>query len=356
MQTAMRDFPQSLTPVYPLYTMKGDGGLTVSVLALGGVLQKIAISDKNGQERPLALGFPYPEPYESLVCYAGATLAPNAGRIRGGRLCLPGAEYALVPNDGPNQLHGGAHSLSPAVWEMERFTCGGDTASLVLRAAQPDGLDGWPGNRAYQVRYTLSDDNRLTIEYEARTDRPTYFNLSNHTYWNLSGDFTRPALGQELTVEADRVCVNDETHLPTALVPVEASAFAFHRGRSLRDALNSARSPSERRQLAIARGLNHAYLLNGGPGLKRACVLRDPDSGRQLELFTDAPGVVVYSGGFLPAGLELCGGQRSVPSCAVALEAQDLPDCSRLSPGAFRPTLPGEVWRRVIQYRFRLPR
>ena len=185
MQTAMRDFPQSLTPVYPLYTMKGDGGLTVSVLALGGALQKIAISDENGQERPLALGFPYPEPYESLVCYAGATLAPNAGRIRGGRLCLPGVEYALVPNDGPNQLHGGA--------------------SLVLRAAQPDGLDGWPGNRAYQARYTLSDDNRLTIEYEARTDRPTYFNLSNHTYWNLSGDFTRPALGQELTVEADRV-------------------------------------------------------------------------------------------------------------------------------------------------------
>lgn len=355
MQTAMGDFPQSLTPLYPLYTMKSDGGLTVSVLTLGGTLQKIAISDENGQERPLALGFPGPGPYESLVCCAGATLAPNAGRIRGGRLCLSGREYLLATNEGPNQLHGGAHSLSSAVWEPVHFTCQGDSASLVLRAAQPHGLDGWPGNRSYQVRYTLSDDNRLTIEYEARTDRPTYFNLSNHTYWNLSGDFTRPALDQELTVDADRVCFNDEAHLPAALVPVEASAFDFRRGRTLRDALNSVRAPSERRQAAIARGLNHAYLLSGDPGLKRACVLRDPDSGRQLELFTDAPGVVVYSGGFLPAGLELCGGQRSVPSCAVALEAQDLPDCSRLSPGNFRPALPGQVWRRVIQFRFRLP-
>lgn len=356
MQNTVGDFPQGPGSLYPLYTMKGRSGLTVSVLPLGAALQKIAVCDENGRELPLALGFPDPDPYRSLLCYAGAALGPNAGRIRGGRLCWPGMEYALAPNDGANQLHGGAHSLSSQLWTAEKFTCRGDTASLVLCAAQPHGTDGWPGERTYEVRCTLSDENCLTIEYEARTDRPTYFNLSNHTYWNLSGDFSRPALDQELTVAADRVCFNDGEHLPVELVPVEGTAFDLRRGPALRAALDSARTPAERKQLDTAKGFNHAFLLSGGPGLKRACSLLDPASGRGMELWTDAPGVVVYSGGFLPYGPEVNGGGHCAPSCAVALEAQDLPDCSRLYPAAFRPTLPGEVWKRVIQYRFHLPR
>ena len=355
MQTAIGDFPQSTTPVYPLYTTKGRNGLTASFLPLGAVLQKIAFLDNDGLEHSLALGFPTPESYASLACYAGAILGPNAGRIRGGRLSLPGAEYALSPNDGGNQLHGGGHSLSAQLWTMEDLACDGRAASILLSAAQPHGLDGWPGNRSYRVRYTLSDENRLTIEYEARTDRPTYFNLSSHAYWNLSGKFDHPALGQELTIYAGRVCVNDGEHLPVSLIPVDGTAFDFRQGRTIESAIHAARDPVSREQLHIARGFNHAYLLDGEPGLKRACALRDHRSGRWMELWTDTPAVVLYSGGFLPAGLEVNGGQRSAPSCAVALEAQDLPDCSRLAPECFRPTLPGEVWRRVIQFRFHLP-
>lgn len=355
MQTAIGDFPQSSTPVYPLYTMKGRGGLTASFLPLGAALQKIAIPGENGRELSLTLGFPALEPYASLACYAGAVLGPNAGRIRGGRLSLPGAEHALSPNEGGNQLHGGAHSLSSQRWTAEDFTCDGETASLLLSASQPHSLDGWPGNRSYRVRYTLSDENCLTLEYEAQTDRPTYFNLSSHAYWNLSAELDRPALGQELTIYAGRVCVNDGEHLPVDLIPVDGTAFDFRRGRTIESAIRAARHPADREQLGIARGFNHAYLLDGEPGLKRACVLGDRRRGRWMELWTDAPGVVLYSGGFLPAGLEVNGGQRSVPSCAVALEAQDLPDCSQLAPACFRPTLPGEVWRRVIQYRFHLP-
>lgn len=355
MQTTIRDFPQSPAPLFPLYTMEGRGGLTASFLPLGAALQKIAVPDENGRELSLALGFPDLAPYASLTCYAGAVLGPNAGRIRGGRLSLPGEEYILSPNEGHNQLHGGGHNLSAQLWAVEDFACDGDAASLLLCASQPHGLDGWPGNRSYRVRYTLSDDNRLTVEYEARTDRPTYFNLSSHAYWNLSGEFDRPALGQELTVYAGRVCVNDGEHLPVQLLPVDGTAFDFRRGRALDEALSSAADPVSREQLGIARGFNHAYLLDGGPGLKRACALRDCHSGRRMELWTDAPAVVLYSGGFLPAGLDVNGGRRSVPSCAAALEAQDLPDCSRLAPACFRPTLPGKVWRRVIQYRFHLP-
>ncbi len=356
MQTAIRNFAEKTCPTYPLYTMNGRNGLTAAILPLGAVIQKIAVFDASGQDIPLALGFPGPRPYEALACYAGAALGPNAGRIRGGRLSLPGGECALAPNDGPNQLHGGPHSLSSKLWEVEDFTCDGEEASLLLSASQPHGLDGWPGNRAYRARYTLTDEGCLTVEYQARTDQTTYFNLSNHTYWDLTGRFDGSALSQELAVYAGRVCSNDEQHLPAKLIPVDGTAFDFRRGRALDEAMSSAAGPADREQLDIARGFNHAYLLDGEPGLNPACSLCDPSSGRRLELWTDAPGVVLYSGGFLPAGLALNGGRRCAPSCAVALEAQDLPDCSRLYPAAFRPTPPGQVYRRVIQYRLRLPR
>lgn len=110
-------------------------------------LQKISVPGENGRELSLTLGLPALEPYASLACYAGAVLGPNAGRIRGGRLSLSGAEYTLFPNDGGNQLHGGGRSLSSQLWKAENFTCGGDAASLLLCASQPHGLDGWPGNR-----------------------------------------------------------------------------------------------------------------------------------------------------------------------------------------------------------------
>ena len=356
MQTAIGNFAGKTGPFYPLYTMKGRNKLMVTILPLGATVQKIAVCDEDGQEIPLALGFPGPEPYQSLTCYAGAALGPNAGRIRDGRLALSGEEYVLTPNDGANQLHGGAHSLSSQLWTVEDFACEGDSASLLLSTVQPHGLDGWPGTRSYRVRYTLTDENCFTIEYEAQTDRPTYFNLSNHTYWDLTGRFDGSALSQELTVRASRVCVNDTQHLPVDLISVGGTAFDFREALSLGSAIRTTCDPVSREQLAIARGFNHAYLLDGEPGLKRACFLRDPISGRRLEFLTDAPGVVLYSGGFLPEGLTLNGDCRCVPSCAVALEAQDLPDCSRLYPAAFRPTLPGEIWRRVIQYRLHFPR
>lgn len=355
MQAHIGTFPTNGPSFCPIYTMKGRNNLTASILPLGAVIQKLAVLEGTGEERHIVMGFPRPEPYENLVCSAGAVLGPNAGRIRDGHLSFCGEAYALTPNDGPNQLHGGTHSLSSQLWTVEDFSHDGDRASILLSAIQSHGLDGWPGKRSYTARYTLTDNGTLTLEYTARTDQSTYFNLSNHTYWNLSGDFSRSALEQELTVEAGWVCINDGEHLPVDLIQVERTAFDFRRTCTLGHALRTARDTVSRAQLDIARGFNHAYLLDGGPGLKRACSLRDPESGRVMELFTDAPGVVMYSGGFLPEGLELNGSQRSVPSCAVALEAQDLPDCSRLFPSAFRPTLPGEVWQRVIQYRFQLP-
>lgn len=345
----------------PVYHMTTKYGLLISILPIGASIQKIAFIMEDGRELSIALSFPSASAYEELLCYAGATLGPNAGRIGNARLTIQNTEYLLSQNDNSHQLHGGIHNLSAMVWDVTSFDCTDDTASIRLSASQPDGMDGYPGHRNYQVCYTLTEQGILTIEYSAWTDQPTYINLSNHTYWNLSGDFTMPALNQELTIYADRVCTNDKEHIPIDFISVSNTAFDFRVKRSLDSAIHSSTDPVSTEQLQIGRGYNHAYLLNSCDSnapqnvrsaikLQPACLLHDPASKRSVKLLTDAPAMVLYSGGYLPSGVPLSNGQYSVLSCAVALEAQDLPDCMHLLPSSFHLTLPDEPFHRTIQY------
>lgn len=357
MKAVIRNPYKISDPAGPVYDLITESGLCVSFLPLGAAIQKIAICTNQEKEIPLTLGFPKTGPYKARVCYAGATLCPNAGRIRGGRLPLLDKELQLSRNDGAHQLHGGSHNLSAGLWRVEDFQCGEDSGVLILSATQAHGLDGYPGNRAYQVKYTLTESGWLTIAYTAWTDRPTYINLSNHTYWNLTGDFGQAALLQELTIPAEWVCANDAEHLPVQIRRVAGTAFDFRRRKSLAQAVSSAKDEYSIEQLRIAHGFNHAYLLESQPVpgiLRSAGQLYDRKSGRSVEVLTDAPTVVLYSGGFLPKRLPLIGGQKSTPSCAVALEAQDLPDCVHLLPEAYRLTVPEVPFRRIIQYRIHL--
>lgn len=345
---------------YPLYNLKNRAGFTVSILPLGASIQKITVTLKKGREIPLALSFPEIRPYRELVCYAGATLGPNAGRIKNASLPVLGKNYPLSENDNGSQLHGGRHNLSSILWNVDSVTCDSDCASVLLSASQEDGVDGYPGRRRYQVQYTFTESGYLTINYTAWTDQPTYINLSNHTYWNLSGDFSRPALGHELAIYGDRVCINDENHLPVDIIPTYGTSFDFQSPRSLAFAIDSASDPVSKRQLQIGRGYNHAWLLQKPDFSQKtecspSCFLRDPVSGRGVRLFTDAPGIVLYSGGYLPGNLLLLGGQRSVPSCAIALEAQDLPDTVHFLPDFCQLTLPQKPFQRTIQYQMLLP-
>lgn len=368
MKTAVRTFPAYISVhgrrarpghTYPLYDLISASGLTVSILPLGASIQKISVTDTDGKELPIALSFLGIQPYEDLVCYAGATLGPNAGRIRDARLPVPGTEHLLSRNDNGGQLHGGCHSLSSMLWNVDAVMCMEDTASVLLSCEQPDGLDGYPGNRRYQVRYTFTEPGELTIEQDAWTDQTTYVNLSNHTYWNLSGDFTQPALHQELLIHADQVCINDENHLPVSLIPVTDTAFDFRKQRSLCSAIQAASDPISLKQLQTGRGYNHGFLLKPSAshdpqptdtGLTPACTLKDPDSQRTVRLLTDAPALVLYSGGYLPDGILLMNEQHSVPSCAVALEAQDLPDTPHLLPNSCRLASPDKPFHRIIQF------
>ncbi len=359
MKLITRNVPYKSDDSHTLYDITTNLGLTVSILDLGTSKLKKANVTPDRTPCYIALGSPELSFYENCSCYAGATLAPNAGRIRGSHLPVNGEDFKLSANDQKNQLHGGSHNLSAALWDTDSVTCTHDTATVTLSAFQPDGTDGYPGNRRYQVRYYLEDTNWLTVEYSAWTDRPTYINMSGHTYWNLTGDFTKPCTGQVLTIFSNNVCINDAEHLPVDIIPVAGTVFDFRDGKPLQTA---GLADFESRQLEIACGYNHAFLLNRSQPfrtlrnirrpqlLKRAAVLTDPDSGHTMKMLTDAPALVLYSGGFLPDEIKLHGGQLSCASCAVALEAQDVPDVMHLIPGSCVLTTPEHPFHRVIRY------
>ncbi|MDD3251065.1 MAG: galactose mutarotase [Lachnospiraceae bacterium] len=329
-----------------IYDITTNMGLSITFLTLGASIQKIAVKSADDTLIPIALGSPDLSFYERCACYAGATLAPNAGRIAKGLLPVEDETLQLSLNDGANQLHGGFFNLSSVNWQTEGIFQTNDNVSITMTAFQNDGTDGYPGNRHYQVSYSVEDTNWITIKLSATTDAPTYINMSNHTYWNLSGNFSAPGLEQTLTVFANTVCRNDALHLPCDLVPVAGTAFDFRKAHSLKTGVS----------------YNHAYILNRRRpfralrGVKRAvkpelaALLQDPVSGRTLEVMTDAPALVVYSGDYLADDMSLWNGQISCPCCAIALEAQDIPDVMHLLPSAYILTTPEQPFSRTIRY------
>lgn len=308
------------------YKLFCPSGMEVTVLEAGAALTGVCVPDRSGTFANVALPL---KGTDDPSC-AGVTLAPFAGRIAGGKMEIDGQTYQLTLNEGCNHLHGGFDALHKKRWQCEGRFEDEDVQEIAFSACVGDGVDGYPGNRRFTVTYRLWRDQRLEILLTATSDKPTRVNLSNHAYFNLSGDFEANVSDHLLEVNADEVYFNDEAFLMTG------------RGKAP-PALNFAKmrrigAPGGHVQLDGARGLNHCYVLRGGNDVP-AAVLADERSGRRMRLFTDQPCVMVYSGGYLDN-----------PNCAVALEAEEHP----LSP--YAPALPalypGEVYRRRIVYQF----
>ena len=384
------------------YRSSTSNGMMVELSTFGAAIQNIALHHESGW-RSIVLSYKDEEALCASGSYAGRTLAPNAGRIRGGALDICGRKHSLAPNDGQNQLHGGKHNLSFMDWDVEELEEAHDYVKISFTATQPDGLDGFPGNRRYHVRYLIEDTNWIRIEYRVETDQPTYVNLSNHTYWNLAGSEWVPADGwrsalnpdgektdvghglhrsmentrtangaglwqdneaqmseigaglrQELEIAANNVVLNDAASLPADVIPVAGTAFDFRVPVTLQHMLDSEilRDRTSTEQFQTGRGFNNAYVLTRADlrrhlrgvrheePLKKACTLRDPVSGHQMTMMTDATALVLYSGGFLPT-----------PGSHIALEAQDIPDVSHLLPERMTLTTPEKPFHREIRFK-----
>lgn len=328
------------------------GPLALEVVTLGATITALEVPDHSGHQANVVLAHDKLEHYtDAGRAYFGATIGRVANRIKHGRFELDGRTYQLACNNGPNHLHGGLRGFDQHGWEV-RHAGAGDAATIELARTSPAGEEAYPGALRASVTYTLHPQGELTIRYEATTDAPTLVNLTNHAYFNLRGAGHGNVLEHELWVAADTFLPVDATLAPTGeLRSVGGTPFDFRRPTPIGSRLGDA-DP----QLQFAGGYDHCMVLRAAPGeangLRQACSLRDPDSHRRLEVWTDRPGLQFYSGNFLDGSAIGPGGQRYLRHAGLCLETQEFPDApSHPSFSSIRLD-PGQTYRAVTVWRF----
>lgn len=352
--------PQGFIDSIPVTGCRMDNGqITVSLSSYGAAIHGIYDHGSN-----LTLSFASLSGYRQNPLYAGSILAPNAGRISGGCLPLPQGAVTLSKNDGPHQLHGGFHNLSFRNWAITDAQESPAACAVTFSCRLADGIDGYPGNRHFTARYTLTMDNVLTMRCHASSDRPTYINMANHVYFNLTGNCASSVLEHQLQIAASRYTLLRPDHIPSGFAPCSGSPFDFARPCTLKE---QAKKYPCHPQLEIGHGYNHGFLLDSPYNFSKmnddailtqcfhaspSLILRESISGRKLLVYTDAPCIVLYSGGFIGDAFDLEDGVRSTNSCAVAIECQDIPDTPNLVPQKMALTTSERPFHRTVVYRF----
>lgn len=331
------------TAVEALTLKKGQ--LSCRILTYGGAVQSLIVPGRDGAPVDVVLGFDTLEDYREQDKYIGALIGRYGNRIGGASFSLNGVEYPLAANDGGiNHLHGGLEGFDKQVWTVEGQ--GDDCLTLSLRS--PDGQEGYPGSLSVQVTYTLTERG-LTLDYRARSDRDTLCNLTNHTYFNLSGHQSGPVTGQFIQIFASRYTSTVPGSIPTGeFSPVEGTPMDLRRGLPI-----GQRVDEDFPQLTMAGGYDHNWCIDGADGsLRLAARAWSKETGVVLETWTTQPGVQFYSGNYLdgcPAGK---GGAPYARRWGFCLETQHYPD-SPHHPNFPSTVLPaGAEYRQTTEYRF----
>ena len=335
----------------PAVTLKNARGVQVTVIAYGASIQSVVLPDRAGRKADVALGYATLSEYLARPQYFGATVGRFANRIAKGKFKLDGADYQVPVNNGVNSLHGGAVGFDKVVWEVVA-TKPGPTASVTLRYVSPDGDQGYPGKMTVEATYSLDERNNLTIEYTATTDKPTIANITNHTYWNLSGEgSSNGAMGTLVTIPADSYLPTDAGSIPTGeLRPVKGTVFDFRTphaiGERVRDATDQ--------QLVYGRGYDHNWNVGTRVTADQHLMARvyDPASGRGFELWSNQPGLQFYSGNFLDGTSSGKAGKIYREGDAFVMEPQIFPDTPNQPKFGSARLAPGETYRNVMTYRF----
>ncbi len=325
-----------------LYTLRNSAGSEVSILNLGGTVTSLKMPDREGRLGQVVLGFARLEDYLEPHPYLGCLIGRYCNRIAGGRFSLQGTPFLLSQNAGQDHLHGGFRGFDKVIWQTP-LQKDDDDRRLVLYHFSPDGDEGYPGNLQVQVVYSLSEDNRLIIDYTAETDATTIVNLTHHGYFNLG--YGEDILAHQLKVQASLFTVLDDASLPTGEMRSVAGTWLDLRQPAMIGAVLSG-AQGELRQ----GGLDHNFVLDrSAEGLALAASLYAQDSGRRLRVYSTEPGLQVYTGNDL-------GGRIFVQRAGICLEAQHFPD-SPNQPGFPATTLrPGGVYRQTTIYQFDIPK
>lgn len=317
-----------------LFRLTNASGAFIELTNLGATWVSAAMPDRDGTLGNVLLGYDNAEGYLKDTYYMGATVGRFANRIHRASFSIEGTTYLLEKNDGENTNHGGQSGFNKKIWQWEQVDSG-----IRFMLHSPDMEGGYPGNVRVEVEYQFTETNKLTISYRGITDRSTYLNLTNHAYFNLSGD-KRKITAHQLMIPATRILETTSQFIPTGRTQeVKDSPFDFTTGRSI-----GAHLYDDNQQLHWNKGYNHCYILKEQPSetLLTAAVLSDPFAGRELTVETDLPGVLLYTAGYLVP----------TPDIGVCLETQYFPDTPSHPHFPSCLLMPGEEYRHRTIYTF----
>lgn len=329
-----------------LYTLTNSNGMVVKITNYGGIITHWMTPDKNGVMADVALGFDSLSAYVNGNPFFGALVGRYGNRIGKGSFTLDGQTYSLLKNNGPNHLHGGKVGFDKVLWTAEEFK---DVTSVGLKLTytSQDMEEGYPGTLDVKVTYTLSDEGELSIDYKATTDKPTIVNLTNHSYFNLTG-LKRDVLSHEIEINADSLVEVDETLIPTGkLISVKGTPFDFTSPRTIGEKIDD----ESDNQIKKGGGYDHCWVINGsGTNLKQIATVHEPESGRVMEVFTTEPGVQFYTGNFLNGKAE-GKGVTYTKRMGFCLETEHYPDSPNQPQFPSVVLRPGETYHTTTSYK-----
>ncbi|MHA4844228.1 aldose epimerase family protein [Flavitalea antarctica] len=327
-----------------LYVLKNNKGMTAAITNYGGRLVALYVPGKNDSTVDVVTGFKSVDDFvNSTEAYFGATIGRYGNRIAKGKFSLDGKQYSLFINNPPNTLHGGKKGFQAVVWNAEQD----NDSTLTLRYISKDGEEGFPGNLAVKVTYTITADNALAIDYVAETDKKTVVNLTNHAFFNLNGEGSGTINNHVLQIHADRYTPVDSTLIPTGkLATVTGTPFDFLKPTSI-----GSRIDADNEQLKNGKGYDHNFVLNGS-GLRHAATISGDKSGIVMDVYTMEPGLQFYSGNFMAGKNTFKTGAKDEFRTAFCLETQHYPDSPNQPSFPSTVLNPGETYKTNSVYRF----
>lgn len=341
------DFQSSLNgDSIDLFVLSNANGVEVSITNYGGRIVSVMVPDRDGNMKDVVLGYDNIDDYRATDNNFGATIGRYGNRIAHGKITVEGVEYQLPQNNFGHTLHGGPEGFDKKVFKANQI----DNQTLELTYLSEDGEAGFPGNLSVKVTMILTNDNAIDIQYEAETDKETIVNLTNHSYFNLSGDANKTILNNVLTINADQFTPVDDTFMTTGeILTVEGTPMDFRNSNVIGERIDN----YEYEQLKFGDGYDHNWVLNTGGDISQlAASVYSQETGILLEVYTTEPGLQVYTGNFLDGTNVGKYGAVYNKRNAICLETQKYPDSPNKSNWPSPYLKPGETYTSRCIYKF----
>mgnify|MGYP000115744844 FL=1 len=326
------------------YLLKNKNGMEVAVMDLGATIVSVLVPDREGVNRDVVLGYDTSQEYQDHTCYFGAVIGRNANRIGGAKVVLDGKEYQLEKNDNGNNLHSGKNGFNSVIWNVEQQKEDEITFSYLSKDLEQD----FPGNMTAKVTYTVTDDNALSIAYEAVSDQTTVANFTNHAYFNLNGHDSGCMENQELEILASYYTpVKDGEAIPTGNVEkVAGTPMDFRTKKAIGKEIET-----DYEALNFGKGYDHNWVLNNKGEFAKVAEMSSEESGITMEVYTDLPGMQLYTGNFI-VDAKGKGGAHYHKRQAACFETQFFPDAIHKENFAGPVCEKGETYETTTMYKF----